>query len=310
MLDSYKIKASTLKVELVNDYLYIDIHLDANTRVKTLERYLDEIGLSICAPTRPTIKILREEGVVRLEIVSGKQKVIPIKELLLTNPPNNLCCTVGKNAKGDVVTFDISKQPHTLIAGATGSGKSTLLHVIIANLIAEATSEVILIDPKYSEFSCYKNIHDFKVYHSYAETICVLQYLHSVMEYRYSSMRVGNRNKFKNIVFIIDECADLFMQDSDRSLYKELCTLAQKCRAANIYIIMSTQRPAANIIDGNIKANFSARLSCKVASKVDSKVILDTYGAEHLRGSGDTYIIDSHHYMERFQSAYAEPVTI
>jgi S-DNA-T family DNA segregation ATPase FtsK/SpoIIIE len=93
------------------------------------------------------------------------------------------------------------------------------------------------------------------------------------------------------------------MQDSDKKLYNSLLLLAQKCRAAKIYIIMSTQRPAANIINGNIKANFPARIACKVASKVDSRVILDNVGAEYLRGNGDAYIISNNYYMERFQCA-------
>jgi S-DNA-T family DNA segregation ATPase FtsK/SpoIIIE len=106
------------------------------------------------------------------------------------------------------------------------------------------------------------------------------------------------------MVVIIDEFADLIMQDKEDQFYVALCRLAQKCRAARIHIILATQRPSVNIINGSIKANFPARIACKVASHVDSKVILDTSGAENLLGKGDALIRDNFRHLERFQVAY------
>jgi S-DNA-T family DNA segregation ATPase FtsK/SpoIIIE len=109
---------------------------------------------------------------------------------------------------------------------------------------------------------------------------------------------------------IIDEFADLIMQDKDDQFFSKLCRLAQKCRAARISIVLSTQRPSVNIINGAIKANFPARISCRVASHVDSKVVLDTSGAEDLIGRGDALLIDNFRHMERFQVAYTDAVEV
>ena len=106
------------------------------------------------------------------------------------------------------------------------------------------------------------------------------------------------------MVIFIDEFADLIMQDKNDQFYLALCRLAQKCRAARINIILSTQRPSVNIINGTIKANFPARIACRVASHVDSKVILDVSGAENLLGKGDALIKDNFRSLDRFQSAY------
>jgi S-DNA-T family DNA segregation ATPase FtsK/SpoIIIE len=106
------------------------------------------------------------------------------------------------------------------------------------------------------------------------------------------------------LVLIIDEFADLIMQDIGDEFYTKLCRLAQKCRAARISIVLSTQRPSVNIINGSIKANFPARISCRVASQIDSKVIIDAGGAENLLGKGDALIKDNFRYLERFQIAY------
>ena len=97
------------------------------------------------------------------------------------------------------------------------------------------------------------------------------------------------------------------MQDTSGELYLKLCQLSQKCRAAKIHLILSTQRPSANIVNGAIKANFPARISCKVSSHVDSKVILDATGAENLAGRGDALLRDNTRNLERFQIAYTTP---
>jgi S-DNA-T family DNA segregation ATPase FtsK/SpoIIIE len=138
-----------------------------------------------------------------------------------------------------------------------------------------------------------------------------LDMLIDTMEERYAMMRSGKPvTDFPYILFMVDEFADLIMQDKDDLFFMKLCRLAQKCRAARISIILSTQRPSVNIINGAIKANFPARIACKVASHVDSKVILDVTGAENLLGKGDALLRDNFRHMERFQVAYTDAAEV
>lgn len=67
----------------------------------------------------------------------------------------------------------------------------------------------------------------------------------------------------------------------------DILLLAQKARAAGIHLIVTTQRPSVNIIDGDIKANFPTRIAFRTSSKIDSNVIIDQDGAESLLGKGD-----------------------
>ncbi len=68
--------------------------------------------------------------------------------------------------------------------------------------------------------------------------------------------------------------------------------LAQKGRAAGIHVVMATQRPSVNIINGSIKANFPTRIAFRTSTSTDSQVIIDQAGAEKLLGKGDMLLLD------------------
>lgn len=313
ILNSFGIKAQCLQASQVDNYVFYDCKLHPSAKVKDLLKYSDEISLALRKPCKPSMKVLHELGVVRVEFALPREKPLRLFDIFTNDnvPKGDLMCLLGQRVDGEKVWMDLLQNPHMLVAGTTGSGKSTLLHNIIANIYNYNDAELILVDPKRIEFSQYEKMRSTSVYYTYDLAVEVLSNVITLMEDRYNQLRAGWLPKnLRPVVLVIDEFADLIMQDKDNMFYEKLCRLAQKCRAARISIILSTQRPSVNFVNGAIKANFPARIACKVASHVDSKVILDTAGAENLLGKGDALLRDNFRHMERFQVAYTDATEV
>lgn len=309
ILQSFKIKASCVDFKQSDNYFYYDLKLNPAAKINDISKFGNEISLALKTPGKPHLKVIHHEGVIRLEFVSPREKPLNLFDYFTNDdiPNGAINCLLGQTVDGQPLWIDIEKNPHMLIAGTTGSGKSTLLHNIIANLFNYNDVDLFLVDPKQIEFSEYEKINKCTVINSFSETMELLASMLELMEFRYSLISSGfTIDSMKPVVIIIDEFADLSMQDRDDVFYASLCRLAQKCRAARIHIILATQRPSVNVINGSIKANFPARIACRVASHIDSKVILDAKGAENLLGRGDAFIRDNFRFMDRFQIAYTD----
>ena len=206
---------------------------------------------------------------------------------------------LGVDEENNLLTFDLTAMPHTLIAGTTGSGKSVLMNSIIASLCYNYSPNdcrFVMIDPKQVELSRWDRLGDFlhcPVVTDTSRAPDVLEELCRLMDSRYKAMRRRHVNEseglFPRIVVIIDELADLMLTNR-KGAETSIVRIAQLGRAAGIHLLLATQRPTVNVVTGLIKANVPCRIALKVASARDSGVILDHGGAEHLLGRGDALI--------------------
>lgn len=304
-LNSYGIKADCVNYSKNNNFFYFDIKLKSYAKIKDLVKYANEIACYIKADAKPTIKTLHSKGVVRLEFIDKNSEKLSLFDYFSNQdiPDYKIPVLLGQAVDGSKIWLDLHENPHLLISGCTGSGKSVLLHNIIANLFNYSDVDLYLVDSKLIEFSNYKKIVK-NVVSSYVGAVELLSQLDELMEYRYTLMQSKEVFLLKPIFLIIDEFADLIAQDNTGECYDLLSKLAQKSRAANIHLILATQRPTTNIVNGNIKANISTRIACKASSHIDSKVILDSVGAEDLIGKGDALLKDNFRNLERFQVAF------
>ena len=261
------------------------------------------------------------KDVVGIEVPNESREIVVLRELFESSSfmaqKSMLTIALGKDISGKPRYMDLQTAPHLMIAGTTGSGKSVLLNAAITSLLYRATPyelKLIMIDPKMLELSIYEDIPHLlhPVVTESKKAVAALRWLVGEMDSRYSMLSeegvrdIDSYNRkletleieekqlrwLPYIVVIIDELADLMMV-SPTDVKDSIIRLAQKARAAGIHIIVSTQRPSADVVAGLIKANFPARISFLVSSKVDSRIILDTSGAETLLGKGDMLFLRS-----------------
>ncbi len=213
---------------------------------------------------------------------------------------------IGVDTMNNVIYDDIAKMPHMLIGGQTGSGKSVFIRNIIQSL---NNCEVDIIDMKGLDFEDLgKNIIS-----EVSEALILVKKLVHLMDERYKNKRVNTKRR----VLIIDEYADLVMQtgkekheirvfdengklktktttiDTRKQLETDLARILQKGRAANINVIIATQRPSADIVAPIIKANCPVKACLRVATAKNSEIILDESGGERLLGKGDMLYLGS-----------------
>jgi S-DNA-T family DNA segregation ATPase FtsK/SpoIIIE len=158
---------------------------------------------------------------------------------------------------------------------------------------------LVLCDPKRVEFAGFENHPSLacEVLDESSTIARALEALTRAMESRYRTLKeagvrsiselTGKGTRMTYVVVIIDEVSDLFLSDDGPSAKRAVVRLAQKARAVGIHVILATQRPSTDVIDGLIKANFPARIAFRTASATDSRVILGVAGAERLAGKGD-----------------------
>lgn len=228
---------------------------------------------------------------------------------------------IGITFGGRIVTVDLEKVVHLLIAGQTGSGKSTLVRGIITNLIMDKSKlkgnrlYLHLIDLKNgAEFNVFRRSRIVKTFsRTIEEAETVLSNLSDEVERRYNLFFDNNvvdikeYNRIRGVkrlpyeICIIDEFADLKTEKGSLEMVEHL---ARKARAAGIHLILATQRPSADIINGNIKANVPCVIGLKTMNSLNSRIIIDQDGLESLRGKGHGYL--QYGELTEFQSMFLD----
>ena len=237
----------------------------------------------------------------------GKFNVVKFGDLYTSRflkRTSGLALMLGKDMDGKPVYTNLEKAPHILVAGTTGSGKSETLHSIIASLLMtfnyrpNCPMGIMIIDMKGTEYNKYKDANPITIVKDENKAYDALESLCALMDNRYSILAkagcddideyVSMGNEMIRVVCIIDELADLMLQNRDVEKY--IVRLAQKARACGIHLIIATQSPRADVVTGLIKANIPFKIALNTSTALESRIILDENGAEKLLGKGDMLI--------------------
>jgi len=308
-------------------------------RIKSLE---DDIALNLSALGIRIIAPIPGRGTVGIEVPNKKPEMVSMRSLITSKAFQetkfDIALALGRTITNEPFIVDLTKMPHLLVAGATGQGKSVGINAIITSILYKkhpAELKFVLIDPKRVELPLYTKIErhflaklpgeEDAIITDTQKVINTLNSLCIEMDNRLELLKAAQSRNIKEynekfisrklspekghkylpyIVLIIDEFADLIMT-AGREIEGPIGRLAQLARAIGIHLIISTQRPSANIITGFIKANFPTRVAFRVFSSVDSRTILDATGADRLVGRGDM-LISSGNEPVRVQCAFID----
>ena len=277
-------------------------------RVDTILNREKDIALALASPNLRFEAPVPGESVVGIEVPNAHPTQVTLRSVMDTPEWTEFAETaalpvpLGLGSGGEPVMADLSRMPHTLVAGSTGSGKSVCMNAIITGLIMTKTPlelRLIMIDPKRVELTPYQGIPH--LYHPVIveadRAVIVLKSLVDEMMGRFRQLeQAGVKNiasyneksdhQMPYLVILVDELADL-MLTSAGDVERLLVRLAQLGRATGVHLVVATQRPSVDVVTGLIKANFPSRISFAVMSQIDSRTILDSVGAEKLLGRGD-----------------------
>ena len=305
-LADFKVRANVVAVTRGPSVTRFELEPAPGVKVSSVVNLADDIALKLAAPGVRIEAPIPGKAAIGIEVPNLKNDTVFFKEVVdcdaVKHSGGKLCIGLGKDISGNIITADLSKMPHLLVAGSTGSGKSVCINTIIAGLLCKYPPDyvkLILVDPKVVELSNYNGIPQLltPVVTDSKKAASALHWAVAEMERRYkafadshvrdiNSYNENAEEKMPFIVIIIDELADLMMV-AKVDVEDAILRLAQKARAAGIHLILATQRPSVDVITGIVKANIPSRIAFAVSSQTDSRTILDMGGAEKLLGKGD-----------------------
>ncbi|USS90886.1 DNA translocase FtsK [Fructilactobacillus carniphilus] len=315
-LRSFGIDAQVKNVSLGPSVTEYELEPAVGVKVSKIVNLSDDLALALAAKDIRIEAPIPGKSLIGIEVPNREVATVSFREVFerqsAQERSNFLTVPLGKDVNGNVVSCNLTKMPHLLIAGSTGSGKSVAINGMLVSLLLKARPDqvkLMLIDPKRVELGVYNGIPHLlsPVVSDPKKAARALHKVVSQMEERYELFAKSGQRKIEGynqfvkeqneregthllplpyIVVVVDELADLMMTVSNE-VESAIIRLAQMGRAAGVHMVLATQRPSVDVITGLIKANVPSRIAFAVSSGIDSRTILDANGAEKLLGRGD-----------------------
>lgn len=218
------------------------------------------------------------------------------------------------------IQWNFRKCPHALISGITGKGKTYFLAYLIKCFLL-LKADIKILDPKISDLSYLENLFEDCVASSPAQIAKILRKTIEKMNSRYEQFKklscycFGKDYKdygYRPVVIIFDEVA-AFIASIDKKLSKEvsnyMAEIIMKGRQAGVFMILTTQRPDADVIKTSIRDQLGLRIALGEMSKTAYGMV---FGSEFndlelnnaAPGNGFIFIDSVHTKPIKFQSPY------
>jgi S-DNA-T family DNA segregation ATPase FtsK/SpoIIIE len=198
---------------------------------------------------------------------------------------------------------DLAALPHLLVGGLTGGGKSAFLRQLLVGLVLRLSPEdlrLVVLDLKGMEFGLLERLPHLMapVARDLDAALHVLSLANEELDRRQELLAgagvetLGGWNLARPavalpyVLVVVDECAELSaaeVADRDERARRQqalghLSRLCRLGRASGVHVIVSTQRPDADAVPGQVKANIPATVAFRVRNATNSRILLGEGG--------------------------------
>ncbi|MGU8487389.1 FtsK/SpoIIIE domain-containing protein [Clostridium perfringens] len=218
-------------------------------------------------------------------LLKEKDRRIDLRESISNQHNNSDVINISGN-----ISYRLSKTPHSLIVGGTGSGKSFfILGKIVSYLSLTPQAELYIVDPKKADLSLLRFIGGMeeKVVTEPNQIAKMLREVVEIMEDRYKTY-FNDISAFGKdytdfglspVILIFDEFS-AFIHSVDKKLSKEvldyIVTIVMKGRQAGVQVEILMQRPSADDLPTNIRAQMGFKAGLGAMDKIGYNMIFDT----------------------------------
>ena len=283
--------------------------MPAGVSVSTLLRRRDEIeeALDVSA------EFWYERGLVHMRAAAGQ---LPDRVAFSDfysrprpKPAGRLPIGIGVTRHGPLWA-DLADLPHLLVGGQTNSGKSAFIRQLVTWAVLTHGPEDLrlgLIDLKGGlEFNVFERLPHMlhPVARDLTGCLALMEVLLAELDHRQAALDRSGAESIRRwntapsgrhlpyVLVVVDEMAELSAVESSNRDEKgrrqaALASVSRICRlgrATGFHVIVSTQRPDAEAVPGQIKANIPATVAFRVRSAINSRILLgeDNTGAASL----------------------------
>ncbi len=275
-----------LRLAGVSRESWLDLALWAQVRAALQGRRVlvaDSGGLAVV--------IAREPG-------EPQRKRLPARVMLDAGaiPDGEYTAYLGESKSGRVVLDLAGNERAVLVGGTSGSGKTGTIRSLVLQLARKCDPGrlgLAVVDLKRLDFPALAALPHLvrPIATTEAEAVDLVGWAVQEMERRQAVMQAAQvtrwdllpeGERFPLLLVVVDEAADF----AKSPVMADLIELARKGRASGVSLILATQRPDAEVLSRQVKANVATRVAFQTTDNVESRVILDRGGAEGLRRVG------------------------
>ncbi|MGU8472125.1 FtsK/SpoIIIE domain-containing protein [Clostridium perfringens] len=252
-------------------------------------------------------------------LLKEKDRRIDLRESISNQYNNSDVINISGN-----ISYRLSKTPHSLIVGGTGSGKSFfILGKIVSYLSLTPQAELYIVDPKKADLSLLRFIEGMeeRVVTEPNQIAKMLREVVEIMEDRYKTY-FNDISAFGKdytdfglspVILIFDEFS-AFIHSVDKKLSKEVLdyifTIVMKGRQAGVQIELLLQRPSADDLPTNIRAQMGFKAGLGAMDKIGYNMIFDTNNVDFKtvteKGGGYLQIDGLHTAPVYFETPYID----